>query len=1146
MEVVLAGHPDVRDAVVVARDDGPSGMRLVGYVVAAEGGQPEPGGLRGFLRERLPEFMVPAAFVVVDGLPLTVNGKVDRRALPDPGVSVAGVEYVPPRTRVEVVLAEIWSQVLGVERVGVRDNFFDLGGDSILSLRIVARARAAGLPVDIADIFTHQNVGELATAVRHMPADHDPGSASQEPRADHSYWLAQLGSGFSLPVDFTGTGAETLDEVATARLDPETTTALFTWANEAYRTRPGDVLLAALLQALGRWAGTDTVTIDLEGEDRETTTACYPITLSAADLDDRPGVLKAVKERLRRAPRQGIDHADLRRLAGGQGRIREPQVLFRPIATGGSTALSSGRSGAHALRIEAERGADGGLVLQWYFSTGLHRAETIQRVAGEYVRAVRDLVEHCMSPQAGGYTPADFPLARLDQRALDTLALQPRTIADVYPLTPVQQGMLFHTLEAPAEISGVYLAQEVREFRGRLDVAALRHAWNAVTGRHAALRTAFVWENAPAPLQVVHDTAQIPFEALDWSDGDHGRLERLLADDRERGFDLTTPPLTRVTVIDRGDDRHWMVWTFHHICLDGWSVPIVLDEVFSTYEALRRHERAELPAPPPYRDFIAWLAQRDATEAERFWRRYLAGFEAATPLPVDRPATKHWNQGYHLVDFPREVTAGLARLARRARVTLGTAVQAAWALLLSRHSGEGDVVYGLTVSGRPAELSGMESMVGMFINTVPVRASVPSDVPFADWLREMQDGQIALQRFEHTPLTDIQTYSAVPRGASLFDSIIAIQNLPEEEGAGAGGLAVTGAEDVDAFLRFEQGRYPLMFSVDVADELAIAVEFSTAAFDKATVQRLFEQLGQVLAAVASDPDVLVRDVPLQPEQDLQRMLVGWNETATAQVPRATLPELFRERVRRHPDKCAVRCAGEELTYAELDRRAGRVAGLLRRHGVSVGEKVGLYFERGVDFIVALLGVARAGACYVPLDPALPESRIQYMIENSGMRAALTNVEWRVPRAVRVLHVRDGEDEPVAEGSFGEPDGLLYAMYTSGSTGVPKGVEVTHEAVARICFDPVVVVEPGDVVSHIVPISFDASTFEIWGALLNGATLAVASAREMEQLDLMSILRENGVTVSVVTSGLFHQVAEAAPEVFAGLRMLLCGGDALSI
>ncbi|WP_240197012.1 condensation domain-containing protein, partial [Nonomuraea lactucae] len=449
-------------------------------------------------------------------------------------------------------------------------------------------------------------------------------------------------------------------------------------------------------------------------------------------------------------------------------------------------------------------------------------------------------------------------------------------VEDVYPLAPMQQGILFHVLEAPDD-AGMYVAQEVYEFAGALDVAALRQAWDVVVARHAALRTAFVWEGVAKPLQVVHADVAVPFELLDWSAdaeadeaAQRARLDELLRLDRERGFDVTSPPLARVHVVDRGGDRFWMVWTFHHICADGWSVSLVVNEVSQAYEASCRGGRVELPAVRPFRDFVAWLAERDAVEAEEFWRSYLAGFEAATLLPVDRPAAgRHGVQDFRRLELSREVTAGLVRLARRARVTLGTVVQAGWALLLSRYSGERDVVFGLTVSGRPVELAGMESMVGLFINTLPVRTRVPVDVPFVEWLRQLQDSQMAMRRFEYTPLADIQRCSEVPRGASLFDSVMVFGNYPDDEIPEGADLPGDVATVFTPLKSVELANYPIMIAVELRDRLEMEMEFSTAAFDGATVERLLEQFEWVLRVVAGGGGVLVRDV------GLGELVSGW-------------------------------------------------------------------------------------------------------------------------------------------------------------------------------------------------------------------------------------------------------------------------------
>ncbi|WP_240196875.1 condensation domain-containing protein, partial [Nonomuraea lactucae] len=555
-------------------------------------------------------------------------------------------------------------------------------------------------------------------------------AGTERVREQLPYWTQQLEAGFTVPVDHVSDIGT--DEVVRVSLDAETTSALLTRVHRAYRTQINDVLLAGLSQALGEWAGNSAVTIDLESHGREAVaedvdvsrtvgwfTSIFPVRLAAPDLADPATVLKSVKEQLRGSPDRGVGYGALRYVTGELGQVADRQVLFNYMGgadVAGDEAVgllvrelspelcgSSGETGSHVLQIEAFQTADGEMAFEWYFCRGLHRAETIERVAESYVRALRALVEHCLSPGAGGFTPSDFALVRLDQAAVDALPGGGR-IQDVYPLAPVQQGMLFHVVEAPADGRGVYWAQGVYEFTGALDARLLRQAWDVVVQRHAALRTGFVWEGVPEPVQVVYDRVEVPFEVVDWSAGGDWpeRLEELLAADRGRGFDLARPPLMRVYLVDRGDDRYWMVWCLYQGVCDGWSLPVVMEEVTRSYEALCRDEQPALPPAGAYRDFVAWLQRQESSEAEAFWREYLAGFETPTALPVDRQVAEHWAQGRLRVELSDEVTDALVALARRARVTLGTVVQAGWALLLSRYSGENDVMFGLTVSGRPA------------------------------------------------------------------------------------------------------------------------------------------------------------------------------------------------------------------------------------------------------------------------------------------------------------------------------------------------------------------------------------------------------------------------------------------------------------
>ncbi|PWK81234.1 non-ribosomal peptide synthase protein (TIGR01720 family)/amino acid adenylation domain-containing protein [Lentzea atacamensis] len=1318
VEHVLVDHPEVANAAVIVQD-----KRLIAYVVSTA----EPAGLRRFLAERLPEFLVPSAIVPLPELPLNANGKLDKRALPDPGAPETTTAYEAPSTDAERTLAAVWSEVLGVERVGVHDNFFELGGDSIVSLQIVARARAAGLQLGIPELFTHQTVRELAARVTTAaPGEIDQGTVSGPvaftpiqrwflrenlPERDHFNWsgmfelapgtdaatmraalgtvvahhdslrlrlhgdtqenapaetaelvtvldaatldghaldeavtaamttaqtslslvdgpllravyvdrgdrpawfgltvhhyvvdavswnvlLEDLDTAYTagalgqkttsyqewaaaleafdpqdelpwwqevvrtttaVPTDLDGPNTEDSTESVRVALDAERTSALLTVAHRAYRTQGHELLLAALLQVLGRWTGTSAAAIDLESHGREPIadgidlsrtvgwfTAIHPVGLHHADLGDIAGVVKAVKEQLRAVPRRGVGYTVLRErdeqlrsaparpvvfnYLGGVDAAEDDAVgLFTRELSEELCGPAEGDGGlrSHVLGVEVAQAADGTLSVEWQYSTNLHRRETISRLAEAYVQALADLVDHCRSG-AHGITPSDVPLASLDQSSLDALVARTPGLADVYPLSPLQQGMLFHAVESPD--SGVYWTQDVRELTGELDVDAMRAAWQLVVDRHPALRTAFVWEGVREPFQVVVADVEVPFEVHDWSavaDPD-AAVEELLAEDRARGCDLATAPLLRVHVA-RGRDRHWILLAFHHLYADGWSIPLLWDEVTAAY-------RGE-PLPPvrPYRDFIAWLCQRDRAEAEAFWREYLAGFDSPTPLPVDRVVREHWAQDRRELGLPRDVTAALVSLARDQRVTLSTVVQAAWAVLLSAYSGEDDVVFGLTVSGRPAELPGVESIVGLFINTLPVRVRVAWERPFADWLGELQENQVAVQRHEHTPLADIQRVAT----GGLFDSMLVFGNYPQ------GAMPEEGEEDPEELFAsidsVEQMHYPMILAVDLEATLKVEANFSTGAFDPATVERLLGQLADVLTAAAHRPLAVVREVTPAP-------VTGWGVGPAFDEPFVGLAERFRSAVAEFADDVAVRGGEVELTYAELGERVARVASGLRAAGVRDETRVGLWFERSVDLVVAILGVVQAGGTYVPLDPALPHGRLRDVQAAAGVELVVSRGDYALegPRVVDLgeLSTASAEwPELVAV-----PERLVYTMFTSGSTGVPKGVEITEEGVLRVVLDPAVTARPGDVVAHMAAVSFDASTWEIWTALLSGATLAVASANLAERLDVAAFYASHGVTLSFMTTGLFHQLADTDPEVFSGHRKVLAGGEGMS-
>ncbi|MGH8964124.1 MAG: condensation domain-containing protein, partial [Actinomycetes bacterium] len=411
------------------------------------------------------------------------------------------------------------------------------------------------------------------------------------------------------------------------------------------------------------------------------------------------------------------------------------------------------------------------LNVTWFYSEALHHEDTIAALAQDLLAALREVIAHCAQPDAGGRTPSDFPLAGLDQPAVDRLVGDGRSVEDIYPLTPMQAGMVFHALSQGEQ--AVYLEQFALILDGVPDARVLGVAWQHVVDRTPVLRSSVVWEGGPEPLQVVHRRVEVPVIYHDWrglppADRDRA-TRRLLASDREQGFDLTAPGLLRVQLAQLSDTEVQLVWSFHHVLLDGWSVFQVLSDVFACHAALVTGEPPDLAARRPFRDYLQWLGERDHGEAEQYWRGVLGDFDAPTPLPYDRaPAHTHATRSGKWLPFElgEGVSDRLNDFAKRHRLTLNAVVQGAWALLLSRYSGQRNVCFGATVSGRPADLPGVEDIAGIFINTLPVRVEVDDAACVVRWLQAVQSAQADARRFDFASLTQLQSWSSLAGGVS--------------------------------------------------------------------------------------------------------------------------------------------------------------------------------------------------------------------------------------------------------------------------------------------------------------------------------------------------------------------------------------------
>jgi non-ribosomal peptide synthetase component F len=737
-----------------------------------------------------------------------------------------------------------------------------------------------------------------------------------------------------------------------------------------------------------------------------------------------------------------------------------------------------------------------------------------------------------------------------------------REVADIYPISPLQQGLLFHSLYAPE--STVYVMTVAWQLTGALDVQAFASAWRHLVERHALFRTAFVGQELAVSLQVVRRKVTLPFEYQDWRDipaeQQEMRFEALHDSERQRGFDFAQPPLMRILLIRTQEAQHRVLWSHHHALLDGWSVQILLNEMFVCYRALSRGQSPQLPPARPYRDYIAWLQRQDLGKAEAYWRDRLQGFTAPTQLQVGRRLDGRTLAGQRSATHSHVIRikpAVLESFARSHKLTVNTLLLGAWSLLLSRYSGSPDVVFGVTISGRPTELTDAEKRVGLFINTLPLRAQIESQAPVLALLQELQVRQSELIEYQYASLVDIQRWSELPAGQALFETAFVFQSYPTEVSEGN---VTQQALRIANTVTIERPSYSVVVRVGLRDSLFVNVIFDDERLNAGTVERLVEHFEILVAGIVADASRRCAELPLLSATERKRVLVDWSGTANAHYCDKLIHVLFAEQALRTPNATAVVCEDRQLSYAELERRSNQLAHHLQSLGVGPDVIVGLCVERSLELVIGLLGILKAGGAYLPLDPQYPAQRLAAMLEDARPPILLTQesladslpVQW-----ARLVHL-DGDWPSIAERAATAPvsgvtaDNLAYVIYTSGSTGAPKGVLIRHDAIgcsiaARLKhYEHTVDGVDQPALLLVSSCAFDSSIAAILWALLTGARLVVARAQDCADPNyLCSTIDSAAITHWLSTTSLYRALLEYLPERHKlDLRCAIVGGEAL--
>ncbi|PSB47353.1 non-ribosomal peptide synthetase [Cyanosarcina cf. burmensis CCALA 770] len=730
-------------------------------------------------------------------------------------------------------------------------------------------------------------------------------------------------------------------------------------------------------------------------------------------------------------------------------------------------------------------------------------------------------------------------------------------IQDIYELSPLQQGILFHSLYAPE--SAVYFVQLCYFLKGNFNVVVFKQAWKEVVNRHTILRTAFYWENLEKPLQVVHREVKISLIQYDWRNLNPNessqKLHNFLESDRTANFDLTQPCLMRLNLIRCKEDCYYFVWSKHHLILDGWSTALILKEVVEIYQSLYQGTNLPLILDTSFGDYIGWLQQQDLNKAKEFWQQSLQGVTAPTPL-INLNTQDSFKQpekyDRQVIKLSQTTTTALQSLAKQNQLTLNTLVQGAYALLLSRYSRETDVVYGVTISGRPADLAKAESIVGMFINTLPVRVTIDAKESLLSWLRKLQSQLAEIRQYEYSPLVEVQGWSEVPRGMPLFESILVFENYPVDRilKEWQGNLVVQSISTVD------RTNYPLTVSVLPGEELEIVIDYQSDRFDFATIHRMLGHLQTLLQGMVSHPYSEIKDLSLLTDTEKHQLLV-WNSNKVDYPQNICLHQLFENIVKQTPQAIAVEFAGRSLTYQQLNQQANKVAHYLQKLGVIPDQLIGICVERSLEMAIALLGILKAGGAYVPLDPDQPQQRLEFMLQDAGCNILLTQkrlVETISTYAEKVIYL-DADWELIANEeesnptSNVQPENLAYLIYTSGSTGKSKGVMIQHNNLVNAYYAWEKAYQLSSQVRchlQMASFSFDVFSGDLIRALCSGGKL-VLCPREilLEPQQLYELMRQHKIDcaefVPVVLRNLV-QYLEKSQQKLDFMRLVICGSD----
>ncbi|TQV85971.1 non-ribosomal peptide synthetase/type I polyketide synthase [Aliikangiella coralliicola] len=1047
---------------------------------------------------------------------------------------------------------------------------------------------------------------------------------SNDCQQDLAYWQS-VAAKFSppLPRDFTNaTAYESSLQFAQAKLDAATTKLLLENANSTYRTEINELLLSALSITLHRWTGNHQFKISLEGHGRDPFTggmdlshtigwftSVYPVYLSCEDYkkqtqkgktesDGEAHVLKRLiqntKENVRQVPQGGFSYSPLRYLhedkkvrdSLGYDNLIEFNYLgqtdnmnIEDVTLGLSIVNESmGQTRAPENRRTNELEIDVIIVNQQLaikiaYAGSSYRSQTIDDLAENFIRDLKTITRHCVNAVKAHYTPSDFPLAKVSQREIETLIItneQPQEIENLYPLSSLQAGMFYHSINESG--SQAYIDQLHCEFNSDINVRAFENAWQQVIARHSIFRTAFLFEGLQQPLQRVHSQFTTPLEVIDISSQNdplaHFKVE--IAKERRQGLTPETMPLMRFKLYKMAESHFGFVWTFHHAIMDGWSLANALEEFLHAYDyqlkgkALAKPQ-SSLSKVDNFADYIAFLQNYDKEQANRFWGDYLAGFETPTQLHDSRQEIdiESTAMGEESIKLEASLYQQIDSFAKKHHLTQNTLIQAAWSLVIQLYSQQQDIVFGVTCSGRPASLSQVEDRVGLYINTLPLRVQFDSQMNCLQWLKDLQKNQSGMLDYQYSSLTDIQRQSSVAGDQVLLNILLVCENYPINDAINQDNSTLS----VTNIATPEHTNFPISLEAALEEGLQLKITYKRALFNDERIKQILSHLQSALTQLSNGLSEKLADIQLISDAERHYLLQTLNQTAVNYPREKCLHQLFEEQVLLTPDRVALTHRNEQLTYREFNCLANGLAKQLSEQGVTKGDRIPVIAEPGMLVPLCYLAIMKCGAVFAPIDIEWPQNRIESALHN--MAPKITIIQGDSSASRLKLHTPEKleyarlnltfenivplDDNPPIQIDASAP---IYVIHTSGSTGQPKGAINVHRGIVnRLSFmDRYFGFQKIDVILQTTHHCFDSSVWQYFWPLVNGGQVVLPDW-DKGSLDidaLLDLIQQKQVTVTDFTPSVLATLYQHLNNFqkdnvkLASLRALLIGGEALSI